>query len=451
MPDLEPGSRAKKEFSKMSPMLVGFIGIMLVLALLMLGFPIGFGMILVGVFGYAYLTTPTAALSNAGVIPYDLITKYDYLVLPLFLLMGSVFYSSGLGSSLFKLANNVLGRLPGGLAMASIGACAIFAAVSSSSIATAVTIGATAIPEMRNRKYDDALATGCIAAGGTLGILIPPSSIFIIYGILTQTSIVDLFMAGLVPGVLLALLMIIMIYIRAKLNPKLGPIGPSSTFKEKISSLGESIEVWVLIILVLGGLIIGWFTPTEAGGIAGFGAIVISLVRKRLNWRNFKEAMVDTVRTSGMIFIVLIGAFLLNSFVAISTIPMELADMVAGFGLPPFAVMILIIMVYLVLGCFIDTMSMILLTIPVFFPLVTSPAIGIDPLVFGVVIVLVTEMAMITPPVGMNVYVIHGVVPGVPMQTIFKGIIPFVGVELFFVVVLLFIPQIATWLPMAIK
>jgi C4-dicarboxylate transporter DctM subunit len=435
----------------MSPMLAGLIGLILVLALLMLGFPIGFGMILVGFVGYAFLTTPTAAFSNLGNIPYDVITKYDYLVLPLFLLMGSVFFSSGLGTSLFRLANAFLGRFRGGLAMASIGACAIFAAVSSSSIATAVTIGSSAIPEMRSRKYAESLATGCIAAGGTLGILIPPSSIFIIYGILTQNSIVDLFMAGILPGIVLTFMMMVLIYVMTKINPKLAPVGVGSSWKEKVAAIGESVEVVVLILLVLGGLIIGWFTPTEAGGIAAFGAIVISLVRRRLNWKKFVDALIDTVRTAGMIFLVLIGAMILNNFVAISTIPMELANAVASFGFPAWAVLILVVIVYIILGCFIDTMSMILLTIPVFYPLVTGPAVGLDPIVFGVAIVVVTEMAQITPPVGINVYVIHGITPDIPMETVFKGIAPFVLVETIFIFIVLGIPQLSLFLPHIFK
>jgi C4-dicarboxylate transporter, DctM subunit len=435
----------------MSPVVAGYTGILLVLALLMLGFPIGFGMILIGFAGYAYLTSTTAALSNVGVIPYELIAKYDYLVLPLFLLMGSVFFSSGLGTSLFRLANAFLGRFRGGLAMASIVASAIFAAVSSSSIATAVTIGSSAIPEMRKRGYSTALATGAIAAGGTLGILIPPSSIFIIYGILTQNSITDLFMAGIIPGVILTVMMVGVIYVQTRINPRLAPAGTGSSFKEKFQAIGESVEVMVLIVLVLGGLIIGWFTPTEAGGIAGFGAIVISLARRRLNWHKFVDALVDTIRTSGMIFLVLIGAMILNSFVAISTIPMELAAAVGGFGLPPWGVLILVVIVYIILGCFIDTMSMILLTIPVFYPLVTGPAIGLDPIVFGVAIVVVTEMAQITPPVGINVYVIHGIVPDIPMETVFKGIAPFVLVETIFIFLVLGIPQLSLFLPNLLK
>jgi tripartite ATP-independent transporter DctM subunit len=434
----------------MNPFAIGVIGIIAVLLLLICGFPIGFGMILIGFLGFSYLASPTAALHIAGTVPYELISKYDYLVLPLFLLMGSICFTTGLGQNLFKLAYNLVGRLPGGLAMATIGACALFSAVSSSSIATAVTIGTTAIPQMKAYHYDDALSTGSVAAGGTLGILIPPSSIFIIYGILTETSIVKLFIAGIVPGIILALGFMLYIFIHASLKPGLGPPGKSTSLKEKMVAVGECAEIAVLIILVLFGLIIGWFTPTEAGGIAAAGSIIITLVRRRLTWLSFKVALIDTIRTSGMIFIVLIGAFIMNSFIAVSTIPMELAKLVSSFGLAPVFVVGLIVIVYIVLGCFIDTMSMIVLTIPVFFPLVVK-GLGYDPVWFGVLIVLVTEMAMVTPPVGMNVYVIYGVAKNVPMETIFKGIFPFVAVEIALIILIIIFPKVALFLPQALK
>ncbi len=425
----------------MSPMLAGAIGVIVVILLLLCSFPIGFSMIVVGFFGLLYLTKLSAAIHIVGTIPYDIIGKYDYLVLPLFLLMGSVCFSAGLGASLFKFANSILGRLRGGLAIATIGACAIFAAVSSSSIATALTIGTTSIPEMRKYKYDNALTTGCIAAGGTLGILIPPSGVLIVYGIITETSIVDLFVSAIIPGVILTVLFMAMIWVQATIRPGFAPAGPSTTINEKFKAIGGCIEIIVLIVLVLAGLIVGWFTPTEAGGVAAIGSIIVSLCRKRLSWKGFKGALSDTIKTTGMIFMIMIGAFIMNSFIALSTIPQELANLVAGFGLPSFVVIGLIVMVYIILGCFIDTMSMIVLTIPVFFPLVVH-SLGFDPVWFGVIIVLVTEMAMVTPPVGMNVYIIAGITKDIPMETIFKGIFPFVAMELLFIIILIIFPQL---------
>jgi len=433
----------------MSSFTIGVIGILVVLLLLFWGFPIGFSMALVGYVGVWYLVNPTAAFHVVATEPFNAISSYDFQVIPLFLLAASICLSAGLGRSLLRLAYNLVGRLPGGLAMSTIGACGLFAAISSSSIATAVTIGTAAIPEMRSYKYDSALATGCVAAGGTLGILIPPSGIFIIYGIITETSIAELFVAGIIPGIILTLMFMSLIYIRARLKPQIGPPGPATSLKEKLVAFGECAEIMLLILLVLIGIIVGWFTPTEAGGIAAFGSIVVTLIRRRLSWQGFKDAIVDTVLNTGMIFMVLIGALIMNTFIAMSTIPMELAEIVTSFGLPPVLVVGLIICVYLVLGCLIDTMSMILLTIPIFFPVVTG--LGFDPIWFGVIIVLVTEIAMITPPIGMNVYVISGVAKDVPMEVIFKGILPFVVVEIAFVILLITFPQLALFLPGLMK
>ena len=271
---------------------------------------------------------------------------------------------------MFRVAYAFLGRLPGGLAMATIAAISIFSAISGSSVAAAVTIGTIALPEMKKRNYDDSLATACVAAGGTLDILIPPSAIFVVYGIITETSIVELFAAGFVPGIILALMFMAMIYLRVKRNPKLGPPGPLVSRKEKIASVAGCIDSMVLIVGVLGGLLAGWFTPTEAGGIGAAGAIVASLLRRRLSWEGFKNALWDSVQNTGMIFACLIGALILTPFIAMSRIPAELANIVLGFGFPPTVVMLLIVLVYLILGCFIDTMTMVLLTVPVFFPLI---------------------------------------------------------------------------------
>jgi C4-dicarboxylate transporter DctM subunit len=429
----------------MSPGATGAVAIAVLLALMALGMPIGFTMLLIGFFGFSYLVKFSASFHILATAPFQIISNYDYCVLPLFLLMADICLNSGLAKSLFRLVYAWIGRVHGGLSIATIGACALFAAASASSIATGVTMGMVAIPEMRSYKYDSALATGCVAAGGTLGILIPPSGILILYGIITEQSISQLFIAGIIPGIMLAVMFMIMIFIRAWLNPSLAPKGTSTSFKEKMVATGQSIEMVLLLLLVIIGLIIGWFTPTEAGAVGAFGAILFSLIRGRLSWQGFKDSIVDTIRNTGMIFAIIIGAFVFNYFLAVSTIPMELAEYVGNLGFPPVIIMVIIIMVYLVLGCFIDAMSMILLTIPIFFPVATS--LGFDPIWFGIVIVLVVEMAMITPPVGMNVYVIQGITRDVPMQTVFKGIIPFVIIEFCFVILLVAFPQIALFLP----
>ena len=433
----------------MSPISIGVIGIAVVLLLMACGSPIGFAMILVGSAGFAYLVNLPAALQVIGVASYGIVTNYEWLVLPLFFFLASILFYGGLGQSMFRLAYNYLGRLPGGLAMATIGAISIFSAISGSSIAAAVTIGTIALPEMKKYKYDDSLATACVAAGGTLDILIPPSSIFVVYGILTETSIVDLFVAGFVPGIILSLMFMALIYIRVRINPTIAPPGPGTTFREKLAATGECVDAIVLIALVLGGLIIGWFTPTEAAGIGAFAAIVASLMRRRLSWQGFKESLWDTVQNTGMIFVCLIGAFILTPFIAMSRIPMELAGLVTNSGLSPSIAMGLIVLVYLILGCFIDTMSLVLLTIPVFFPLIK--ALGYDPVWFGVIVVLCVEMALVTPPVGMNVWVVSGLAKDVPMEVIFKGVWPFVVVEMIFVILLIAFPQIVLFLPEMLK
>ncbi|MFC1942458.1 TRAP transporter large permease [Chloroflexota bacterium] len=429
----------------MEPMMVGLIGIILMLVLLAVGMPVGFGMAFVGGVGIWYFTNWEGAARMLAVIPYNLLTGYSHAVLPLFFFMANITLFSGISRSLYEMVYKWIGRLPGGLSAATIGAATIFGAVSASAVATCLTIGLVSIPEMKKYKYDDGMATACIAAGGVLGILIPPSGILIIYGIMTGQSIGKLFIAGIVPGVILCIMFMTMIVTRCIINPALGPPGPSTTFAEKIKSIGATAEMLLLVVIVIGGLIIGWFTPTEAGAVGAFFAFVFSLARRRLNWQGFKGAVWETASGVGMIYFLLIGAFIFNNFLTMSNIPMELAELVAGLALPKLVIILLILVIYLILGCFIDALAMILLTIPVFFPV--AMALNLDPIWFGIVIVLVVGMGMITPPVGIGVYVIAGVAKDVPMGTIFKGIIPFLLVEVVFAALLITFPQIATFLP----
>ncbi len=429
----------------MSPIMTGAIGVLVLLMLLALGMPIGFGMILIGFAGFTYLISFSGAFNILASIPYAAINNYDFCVIPLFFLMAAIFLVAGLGKSLFRLVNTLIGRIPGGLSVATVGACAIFAAASASTIATALTIGKVAIPEMKSYKYDNKLACGCVAAGGTLGILIPPSGVLIIYGIITEQSITKLFIGGIIPGIILALAFMVLIVFWARLNPVIAPPGPSTSLIEKLKALGDSLEMIALLILVIVGLIVGWFTPTEAGAAGAFGAIFLSLLRKRLTIEKFKEAFFDTLYSAGMVFSILIGALIFNSFLAVSTIPMELANWVGRLTLPPVIIIAIILLVYLVLGCFIDAFSMILLTIPIFFPIIN--ALGFDPIWFGIITVLVVEIALITPPVGMNMYVIWGISQDVPMSDIFKGIFPFLGALIALIVLLVAFPQIVLFLP----
>jgi C4-dicarboxylate transporter DctM subunit len=429
----------------MSPVTVGIIGFVVLFALITLKVPIGISMMVVGSAGIWYLLSDSAAIAKMAIVPFFVSSRYDLSVLPAFLLMAHIIFVSGLSKDLYDLAARWLGHLPGGLAAASVGACAGFAAVSASSTAASSTVGLVAIPEMKRYKYDPALATGSVAAGGTMGGLIPPSGILIIYGIITETSIGRLFAAGIVPGILEAVIYIFTIYILCKWKPSLGPRGPSYSLKEKVVAFRSCGEIVGLIGLVLGGLFAGWFTPTEAGAVAAFGAILFSLIRRRLNWQRFKEALVGTMKTTGMIYCILIGAFIFQYFVAVTTIPFMIADFIGGLAVPSLVVIIAIMIVYLFLGCVMDVLTMVLLTIPVFLPLVLS--LGFDPIWFAILVVRMTEIGAITPPIGINVYVISGVAPDIPMSTIFKGILPFFAADILLVTLLLLVPSVVLFLP----
>ena len=306
-------------------------------------------------------------------------------------------------------------------------------------------MGLVALPEMRRLKYDPALATGCIAAGGSIGVLIPPSGVMILYGILTETSIGRLFIGGIIPGVLEAVFYMVTIYILCIWKPHLGPRAPSSSLREKIIAFGSCGEIIGLIVLVLTGLFVGWFTPTEAGAVGAFGAIVFSLLRKRLTWQKLGNAFFETIKTTGMIYVVLIGAMIFNYFLAVTNIPYIIADYVSALPLPPLGIMVIVMLVYLGLGCILDAAAMTVLTIPIFFPL--SVSLGFSPIWFGILVVRAMEIAMITPPIGMNVFVISGVAKDIPIQTIFKGIFPFLIADIFHVALLLFVPALTLYLP----
>jgi tripartite ATP-independent transporter DctM subunit len=429
---------------------IGLIGVVVLFILLAIELPVGYAMLCVGFVGFWILVSQNAALIKLATSPFSTIASYNLAVIPLFIIMAQVITATGFVKSLYNIAYKWLGHLRGGLSIATVAACGVFAAVSASSMATALTMGLVALPEMKRFKYDDALATGCVAAGGTLGVLIPPSGILIIYGLITSQSISKLFMAGIIPGLIQALFYMITVYILCKRNPNLGPPGPRTNFKERIIAIGQGGgETMALIALILGGLFAGWFTPTEAGAVGAFGAIMFGLARRRLHWQNFKKALFGSALNIGMLIFILIGGTIFGFFLTASTLPAALAAFVAGLDLPPLLIMALIMVLYVFLGCFLDAMSMILLTIPIFLPLAVK--VGFDPIWFGIVLVKAVEMAVITPPVGMNVFSIHSVAKGVPMETIFKGIVPFLIADIFEVALLLFFPQIVMFLPNLMK
>ena len=429
----------------MEPLTLGLIGISCMILLLMVRVPIGFSMALVGLLGFSLLSTFSAGFSMLAMVTYKTAASYTLTVIPLFILMGQFANHSRMGFDLYQTAYRWLGFLPGGLAMASIGACACFAAISGSSMATAATMGMVALPEMKRFKYDDALATGCVAAGGTLGILIPPSTVMIIYGILTEQSIGTLFIAGIIPGLILSGLFMAAIYIVTKRNPSLGPPGPRFSMKEKIYSLKDTWGVITLFLLIIGGLYAGWFTATEAAGMGAFGAFVITLIKRRLTRQNLTDALLETTLTTGMIFTILIGANIFGYFLTVSQMTDQLSTWVAGLGISRYAVMLLICLVYIILGCLMDGLAIMILTLPIVYPLVIG--LGFDPIWFGVMMTLLLEMGLITPPVGLNVFVISGIARDVPMYTIFRGIWPFFVAMVLCMFLLILFPQIALFLP----
>jgi C4-dicarboxylate transporter DctM subunit len=429
----------------MSMTTIGIIGIVLLIVGLFSRMPVGFVMALLGLAGFSYVVNFEAGLNLLARDIWDTFSSYSLTVIPLFVFMGQVAYQSGISRRLYHAAYVMLGNRPGGLALATIGACAGFSAISGSTNATAATMATVTIPEMKRRRYDMGLATGTVAAGGSLGILIPPSVIFIVYGILTGQSIGKLFAAGILPGILLCGLFFLTIIIRVKINPELAPAGPKTTLRRKLRSFAGVLETLTLFVMVMGGIFFGIFTPTEAAAVGAFLTLVIAVCRRQLSWQGFVQSLSDTTKISCMVMVIVTGAVVFGHFMAISRVPFELANWVGSLPLPPHAIMGLIILVYLLGGCFMDALAMIMLTVPIFFPVVQ--ALGFDPIWFGVIIVLVTEMGVITPPVGVNVYVVHGVAKDVPLETIFRGAFPMLLALLVCNLILMLFPQVALFLP----
>jgi C4-dicarboxylate transporter DctM subunit len=429
----------------MSLTTIGIIGIAILVILLFSNMPVGFVMAFVGLFGFSYVVNFSAGLSLLARDIWDVFSSYGLTVIPLFVFMGQIAFHAGISRRLYDSAYVLMGHRKGGLAMATVAACAGFAAISGSTNATAATMATVTLPEMKRYKYDMGLATGTVAAAGSLGILIPPSVIFIVYGILTEQSIGKLFAAGILPGILLSFLFLLTIHIQVTRNPSLAPPGPETDLKAKFKSFAGVLETLVIFGLVMGGIFFGFFTPTEAAAVGAFLTLMLSICRGQLTWDGFIQSLADTTRISCMVMVIVTGATIFGHFMAITRVPFELAGWVAGLPLPRSAVMMVIVLIYLFGGCFMDALAMVMLTIPIFFPV--SQALGFDPIWFGVVIVLITEMGVITPPVGVNVYVVYGVAKDVPLEVIFKGVLPMVLALLVCNMILLIFPQIALFLP----
>ncbi len=429
----------------MSPEMTGVLGICLLFVFLALRMHIGVALALIGFGGTSFIIGPDAALNLMGMVPWSEGSSYTLSVIPLFILMGQFAFTSGISQDIYKAVHNWMGHLRGGLAMATIVACSGFAAVCGSSLATGATMARVAIPEMKKYGYDLSLSTGCVAAGGTLGILIPPSIGFIIYGILTEESIGKLFMAGILPGLLLASLFIVAIYVQCLIKPEMGPKGDPTTWKTKFKSLYSTWTMLSLFVLVMGGIYFGVFTPTEAAGIGAFGAFIITLVRRKLTFTTLSESLLATGNMTAMIFLIIIGANIFSSFLALTGIPFMLADLIVGLALPRMVILMMIILVFILLGCVMDCYAIMILMVPILFPIIQ--AMNFNPLWFGVIMVIVLEVGLITPPVGLNVFVIKGAVPEVPLTTIFNGVWPFLIAAVFCIVILIIFPEIVFFLP----
>ncbi len=416
------------------------------LALIALAMPIGVAMLLVGGFGYIMLSGVGPLLHHLSSAPYAQAATYSLSVIPLFILMGQFATHAGLSAGLFNAANAWLGHRRGGIAMSAIGACAGFGAICGSSMATAATMAHVSLPEMRRFKYSGALASGVLAAGGTLGILIPPSVILVIYALLTEQSIGKLFIAAVVPGMLAAVGYMLAVAVYVRLYPEAGPAGPRAPFASRLRSLLEMGPVIGIFALVIGGIYAGWFTPTEGAAIGAAGTGILAVLHGGLRWGGFVECLKGTAKLTAMIFLILIGADLYNSFLALSQLPMTAARVIGDSGLPPMAVLAIILLFYLVMGCLMDSLSMILLTVPIFHPVIVGLDFGMSAeevsLWFGILVLIVVEVGLITPPLGMNVFVINSFAPDIPITQAFRGVVPFLAADAVRVVLLVAFPSL---------
>jgi C4-dicarboxylate transporter, DctM subunit len=429
----------------MNPTVSSILIFALLFLLLAAGMPIGFAMGAAAFVGTLMLIDVHAALALLGQTASETALTYDLSVVPMFVLMGYIAGGAGLSESLYRACNAWLGHRRGGLALATIGGCGAFAAICGSSLATAATMSQIALPEMRRYNYDDRLATGAVAAGGTIGILIPPSVLMVIYGLLTQTSISKLFLAGIVPGILTVVGFMITIAIITRLDPTLGPSGGRSTLRQRLAALRDVWGTATLFLLVIGGLYLGVFSPTEAASIGAVGALLLGILNGKFSWQLLVNSLMETVKTTAMIFTILIGAIMFNNFLILASVPTLISGWITGLPLGHLAIFIVILIMYFVLGCLLDSLAMVLLTIPIVFPIIKE--LGFDSVWFGIVVVMVVELGLITPPIGMNVFVIKGIAKDVPLESIFRGVMPFVVAQLVLIAILVAFPQIALWLP----
>ena len=432
----------------MTEIAIAIAGLVLLLLLLVASMPVGFAMTLVGALGFALVVNPHAALAVLAADYYDCFSNYGLTVIPLFVLMGQIAFHAGLSARLFDAAHAWFGRLRGGLAVATIGASSAFGAICGSGPATAATMAAVALPEMKRHRYAAPFAAGTIAAAGSIGMLIPPSVVFIVYGIMTEQSIGKVFLAGIVPGILVTLLFALTAHLLCRRHPGWGPAAPVVPWSQRLRALLGVEQILLLFLLVMGGMFAGWFTPTEAAAVGAAGSLLLAAIARKLTFRMLLTALMETLRTSCMVMVIVAGATVFGHFLQITNLPTSMAAGLAALPLPPVAIMLLILAFYVVAGAFLDALALVLLTIPIFYPVVLR--LGYDPIWFGVMIVLVTQIGVITPPVGVNVYVVSGMDRSIPLQSVFRGAMPYLLALFAAIVLLLLFPSIALCLPHAI-
>ena len=430
----------------MDPVLVGIIGILvLLLVLFFLGMPVGFAMAVVGFCGFSYAISFTAALNMVSTDIWFTFSKYGLTVIPLFVFMGYLAFSAGIAERLYNAAYKWVGHWPGGLAIATIGADELFAAICGSNTATAATMGAIALPQMKKYKYDTRLSSGTVVTGGTLGTVMPPSVVIIVIGLQTEQSIAKLFLGGIFPAILLGILFVLTILVLCRFNPTFGPPGPKTSFTEKIKSLTGVIEAVAIFVLVIGGLFIGFFTPTEAGAVGVFCTFVVALAARRLTWDGLRNSILETLKISCMVFVLVTGAIIFGRFLAVTRIPFIVADFAASLPVSPFVILAFVLCIYLIGGCVMDALGFLVLTIPIFFPL--GMALGFDPIWYSIILTMVTTLGAITPPVGVNIYVVKALAPEIGLGTIFKSVSFFLLACIVSMVILIIFPQIVLFIP----
>jgi C4-dicarboxylate transporter DctM subunit len=430
----------------MNLVLVGVIGIViLLLVLFFLGMPVGFAMGIVGFYGFCYVVSFKAGLNMIGTDLWFTFSKYGLTVIPLFIFMGYLAFNAGIAERLYNAAYKWVGHWPGGLAIATIGADELFAAICGSNTATAATMGAVALPQMEKYNYDTRLSSGTVVTGGTLGTVMPPSVVIIVIGLQTEQSIARLFLGGILPAILLGILFVLTILVLCRLNPDFGPPGPKTTFKEKIKSLPGVIEAIAIFMLVIGGLFIGLFTPTEAGAVGVFCTFIVAIATRNLTWNGLVNSILETLKISCMVFVLVTGAIIFGRFLAVTRIPFLVADFAASLPVSPYVILAFVLVIYLIGGCVMDALGFLVLTIPIFFPL--GIALGFDPVWYSIILTMVTTLGAITPPVGVNIYVVKALAPEIALGRIFKSVSFFLTACIVSIIILIIFPQIVLFIP----